>query len=180
MLKLNIFTSHSVNSIRRLLKSPNSVSEDVSVVYLIIVLLSQRQGTEKAIYSNCFCFYSNLSLQLFDILSRSDTYFPGKDPVSYSLILLLSLFNGLATSPVLQWHTDLTFQRRYGEKMGKLVTTGKIYTYSHSLSVNLFTSDQKTDKGRHVRQRPEVSCYQNFLKLELSLSPHVGDVQNMM
>lgn len=42
-------------------------------------------------------------------LSRSNTYFSGKDPVSYPLILFLSLFNGFATSPVLQWHTDLIF-----------------------------------------------------------------------
>lgn len=40
---------------------------------------------------------------------RFNTYFSGKDPVSYPLILLLSLFDGLATPPVLQRHTDLPF-----------------------------------------------------------------------
>lgn len=55
---------------------------------------------------------SVLTTPVFVILQRCKTYFSGKDSVSYSLILLLPLFNGLATSPILQWDTNLTGQRR--------------------------------------------------------------------
>lgn len=49
--------------------------------------------------------------------SRVNTYFSGKDPVSYPLIFFFSLFNGLATPPVLQWHTNLTFEKTIIKKI---------------------------------------------------------------
>lgn len=63
---------------------------------------------------------TGLSFYVRVILSRSKTYFPGKDPVSYPLILFLSLFDGLAASPVLQWHTDLMFRREEGRKTAEI------------------------------------------------------------
>lgn len=52
------------------------------------------------------------ALQALAPPSMFNTYFSGKDPVSYPLIFFLSLFNGLATPPVLQRHADLTFGER--------------------------------------------------------------------
>lgn len=67
-------------------------------------------------HNHLHLLHSGLSFYVHVFLSRSKTYFPGKDPVSYPLILLLSLLNGLAASPVLQWHTDLSGGGGGGEK----------------------------------------------------------------
>ena len=42
-----------------------------------------------------------------ETLSLLNTYFSGKDPVSYPLVLLLTLLDGLTAPPVLQRNTDL-------------------------------------------------------------------------
>lgn len=139
MLKLNIFTSHSVNSIRRLkstnFKSPSSVSEDVSVVYLIIVLLYQIQGTEKAIYSNCLCFYNQpvppivwYSVQVRYLLpgQRSGLVLADTPPLALQWTCYVA-------RPAVAHGSNISEKRR--RKIGKLVTTGKIYTYSHRFIV---------------------------------------------